>query len=89
MAAAQESMCHCGGALGSAKSIEKPHWSGCSFHNETQVPTGIRSLQPVIAINIAFLWGLQAFALRRGQAGLPGQPFHILYQSEQLDIPLS
>lgn len=62
---------------------------GFSFRNERQVPTGIKSLQPVIEINIKLLWVVQAFTSRHGQTGFPGQLFHILYQSKQLDIPPS
>lgn len=85
----QESMYHCGEAISSRQNIEKLQWRGFSCRNETQVPTGIKSLQPVIVTNIELLRGLEAFISRHGQTGLPGQLFHILYQSKQLDIPPS
>lgn len=83
----RESMYHCREAISNRQSIEKLQWRGFSFRNERQVPTGIKGLQPVIAINIELLWVLQAFTSRHGQTGFPGQLFHILYQSKQLDIP--
>lgn len=69
--------------------IGKLQWRSFSFRNERQVPKGIKSLQLVIEINIKLLWVLQAFTSRHGQTGFPGQLFHILYQSKQLDIPPS
>lgn len=68
----QESMCHCGEASSNRQSIGKLQWRGFSFCNETQVPTGIKSLQPVIAINTELLWGLQAFNIK-AQADWPSR----------------
>jgi len=42
-------------AISDTQGIEKLQWRGFSFPNERQVPTGIKSLQPVIAINTELL----------------------------------
>lgn len=83
----QGSMYRCGEGISNRQSIEKLQWRGFSCHNERQVSTGTKSLQPIVAINTELLWVLQAFTSRHGQTGYPGQLFHILYQSKQLDIP--
>lgn len=51
----QESMYHCGEAISNTRGLGSSSQGASLFRNERQVPMGIKSLQPVIEINIKLL----------------------------------